>query len=138
MTDIKHYNKLYAKIDRSTMQVVKYPYTIHDLEESNPHTSYDDRFSLDEWYAMTDEALKSTTQVVEVETDPEPEYDPKTQYPVKNDIPNHIDGNWIISWTIKERETLLPQLGEGELAGTVPEGSTPIPPESTTPLETEE
>lgn len=100
-------NKTYAKVKGDTL--IKYPYTIQDLYEENPHTEYDSRFDLYGWYIQTEDAIKNGNTLVEIESPPDllEEYksslenDPRLQgidlslYKlVVKTTPEKIDGVW--------------------------------------------
>ena len=54
----------YAKVNKTV--VIKYPYTWADLQNENVSTMFDNRFSLEGWYAQTDDAMTSGESLVEV------------------------------------------------------------------------
>jgi hypothetical protein len=89
-----------AKIKAETL--LKYPYTFSDLRDENPHTRYDNRFSLSEWYARTEDASVTGASVVEVVFANEPEHDKTTHRLIPKDNPELIDGIWVIGWEIIE------------------------------------
>lgn len=95
----------YAKING--VSLVKYPYTKSDLRQENPYSRYDSRYTLPEWYAMTDEGLTSGNQVVEVKTAEQPEYDATTHDITQKPVPELVDGEWVLGWDIVERPPVI-------------------------------
>lgn len=92
--------KTYAKI--SGLTVLKYPYTLSDLELENPHTKFDNRFNLDEWFAQTENA-KNGDKVVEVQEQTCSELATDEFFYVQASIPSFFNGNWVLSWVLKEK-----------------------------------
>jgi hypothetical protein len=88
------------KINGRTL--IKYPYTHEDLQIENPHTSYDDRFTVSEWYSMTNEAISTGNTIVKVEEGKKPEYNSSNQYLRLKNIPEIVEDNWILGWDIVE------------------------------------
>lgn len=96
---------MFAKTNNTTL--IKYPYTFADLREENPHSRYDGRFTLPEWYAQTDDATSTGATVVEVVIADQPEYDTATHYLIQKTTPELIDGVWTIGWDIVERPPVV-------------------------------
>ena len=69
---------LYAKVDGDSLFI--FPYTPQNLKDENNQTNYDDRFDLAGWYKQTEEALKTSYLVVEVNFLDKPNFDEQTQY----------------------------------------------------------
>lgn len=88
----------YAKIKNSTP--IKYPYSFVELHEENPSSEYDSRFSIDEWYAMTDLAVATNTKLVKVAQDKQPVFDSTSEYIIEKTVPALLDGVWTIGWDI--------------------------------------
>lgn len=84
-------------------QIIQYPYTYYDLCTENPSTRYDSRRTVPEWYALSDEAVESGSQVVDVVLAPSPEYDDATYYAVQKNAPELVEGVWVLGWDIVER-----------------------------------
>lgn len=63
----------YAKVNNNTL--LEYPYTMVDLHKENPSSSYDNRFSLPEWYSQTEKAVNTGNKIVEVFVEDAPEID---------------------------------------------------------------
>ena len=93
--------KFYAKINDN--KLVEYPYTFTKLMKENPHTSYDDRYSLIEWYEKTEEGLASGNYIVEVIKEDIPEIDQRTERVQISEEPTFEDGIWKIKWIISKK-----------------------------------
>ena len=100
----------YAKIHNNTL--LKYPYSYLDLIEENPHTQYDGRYSIPEWYSKTDEAVATGNRVVKVKIAEQPHYDKNTHHVIQNANPELVDGEWVITWDFIERSPLPETAGE--------------------------
>jgi hypothetical protein len=96
---------MFAKTTLTT--ILSYPYTFADLREENPHSRYDGRFTLPEWYAQTEDAASTGAAVVEVVIAGQPEYDSTTDYLIQKTTPELIDGVWAIGWDIVERPPVV-------------------------------
>lgn len=90
-----------------TTNLIKYPYTFTELREENPHSRYDGRFTLPEWYSQTEDAAATGAAVVEVAIADQPEYDSTTHYLRQKANPELIDGVWTIGWDIVERPPVV-------------------------------
>lgn len=91
----------YAKIKNS--QVIKYPYTMEDLFKDNPHTKYDNRYTLPEWFLLSDLFVKDNYLLEEVQVESFPSVDLDI-YLVKNcSLPILKNGNWVLEWDVNER-----------------------------------
>jgi hypothetical protein len=94
----------YAKVKHSSL--IKYPYTFADLREENPYTRYDNRYTLSEWYAKTEEGRSSGNSVVEVKTAELPVYEEATHYLKQKTAPELVANEWVLGWDIIERTVL--------------------------------
>ena len=101
--------------------VVKHPYTFADLKEENPYTRYDRRFTIPEWYALTEEAANTGSTVVEVEVAQEPEYDSATHYIKYNPIPILIGAKYTCGWEVLARPPTIENPFPSVSADAVPE-----------------
>ena len=101
---------MYAKIS-STNQVLIWPYKFLNLQEENPSTSFDDRMSIVDWYAITEDALLTQSKIVDVEVVTDSNIDSQTQKYILNDLPEFVDGKWLIRYVVvnKTEEELLIQ-----------------------------
>ena len=87
----------YAKVKSNTL--VDFPYTFEKLQQDNPHTEYDDRFTLLEWYQQTEDAVTNGYNLVEVEQDINiPTIDPITETLSPMDTPILVDNKWVVGW----------------------------------------
>ena len=91
----------YVKTHLTT--IVKFPYTFNNLQEENPSTNYDNRFTLPEWYAQTEDAITNNYTVEIVTEDSIPTIDPNTQMLEIMTVPINVAGNWTIGWNIIEK-----------------------------------
>lgn len=82
---------MYVKVTNGAVE--KYPYTIHDLRVENPSTSFPS--------VISDEIL-SSFGVYKVTIQSTPTVD-RTQYAVKQDLPELVDGQWVLSWSIFDK-----------------------------------
>ena len=97
----------YAKIDKNTKEVIKYPYSKSSLMEDNPYSLFDDRFDIIEWYSMTDDGITGDFEIVSITILDFPEdFDSHdSAYSIHQDeIPKLVDGHWCIGWNIREAE----------------------------------
>lgn len=93
---------LYAKVNQNSL--VKFPYSWEDLRAENSNTEYDNRYSLPEWYAQTEQAASTGNTVVEVFASyVSPAYDSLTQKSVETNIPSFYNGDWVFLSTIVEK-----------------------------------
>ena len=87
----------YAKVSDDVL--IQYPYTMLDLKEENPFTRYDGRYSLPEWYAQTEDAIKNNRSLVSVNITNQPTYNHLTENCVEID-PSMEYGKWVQKWEI--------------------------------------
>ena len=81
----------YVKANNSS--VVEFPYSIDDLKNDNPNTSFPVNVSnstLEAWQVYP----------VEVSATPEVTADKKA---VINDIPDYVNGTWVLGWQIQQK-----------------------------------
>jgi hypothetical protein len=99
---------LYAKINGDSL--LRFPYILQNLHEENNQTSYDNRFDLVGWYKQTEEALRTSYLVVEVNLIDKPDFDEQTQYLKLKQTPQKINDGWFIGWDIEEKanQVILP------------------------------
>jgi hypothetical protein len=86
---------MFAKIQNN--QVVKYPYSWADLELDNPSTSFDDRFDLAGWYALTEASSESTLVEVIIPNRPSTTSEQKLSTASE---PVLVDGHWQLQWSV--------------------------------------
>jgi hypothetical protein len=108
---------MYAKINGTS--VIKFPYSWDDLKSENNNTRYSGKKTLPEWYAITEEGLESSNEIVEVVLEDLPADTDLFIVSIegRND-PTLIDGVWVS--TIKTRNYTEEELAERALAGTAP------------------
>jgi hypothetical protein len=82
--------------------VEKYPYTMQDLRNENPSTQYDSRYSISEWYSMTENGISSQSKVFKVEILPIPIHDLELYYPKIKSIPTFENNKWVLGWDLIE------------------------------------
>jgi hypothetical protein len=98
---------LYAKINNTT--VIEFPYSINELCRDNPNTSYDDRYSVSEWFSKTEAAESSNDRVVEVEILQPPSNITEGQFVVRDPNPSlNANGQWVLGWSIRTQATVAP------------------------------
>ena len=73
-----------------------YPYTIQNLKEDNPNTSFNRNVS--------DEEFASHGVLPVTYADP-PSYTQRTQYLEQDETPSLVDGAWTISYTVRTKTT---------------------------------
>lgn len=89
--------------------IVKYFYTWDDLQQENPGTTYDSRYSLPTWFSFTKLAKQGYS------LQPVKELDMPTEYDHVNFMPkirttleyNQVDG-WHIGWDLVEKPSIPP------------------------------
>lgn len=81
---------MYAKIING--EVVKFPYSIHELRAENPHTSFANNIEVDF-------ATLAAFNVFRVFDTAEPEFNPLTERVVKGAVVL-VDGRWEESWDV--------------------------------------
>lgn len=91
---------MYAKTLNN--EIVKFPYTFFDLTIENPNTSFDDRFSISEWYSQTENCATTGAKVKEVTLLAEPLYNSETQILQIKSLPQFENENLVIGWDILE------------------------------------
>lgn len=97
----------YAKVKNNNL--ISSPYTMQDLMEENPNTNFDDRFTIVEWYAETDEAKSGGNSIVQVNVLPEPTFDPESQQLKMENIPRQVNSEWVVGWEIlNQPQRILP------------------------------
>jgi hypothetical protein len=96
---------MYAKTHNTDL--IKYPYTVTNLQEENPYSNYDSRFTLPEWYAQTEEAFNTGYVVNDVVRATEPDYTSDTHYLSEKTNPELVEGVWVLGWNIVERPTSM-------------------------------
>ncbi len=89
---------MFAKINKNIL--IKFPYDMLDLTKENPHTNFDNRFDLIEWYSYTEESRSTGNTIVKVEKLLSPSYDPATQRLIFNETPTLLDERWVQTWNI--------------------------------------
>ena len=83
---------MYAKINGTT--VVQYPYTIKNLKNDNPNTSFPKVLSAD---------TLSAFNMAEVQQGDQPSYDDRTQTCGLAESPTLTDGVWFLNWIVSEK-----------------------------------
>jgi len=86
--------------------ILKFPYTYSDLLQENPSSNYDDRFTLPEWYSVTEECRQTGASVVEFQIVEQPIFDPAVYEAELNLPPIFVDGAWVANWVLKELPVL--------------------------------
>jgi hypothetical protein len=94
---------MYAKQKNGV--ILKYPYLLEDLQMENPYTSFDNRFSLSEWYLKTEDAINTGAEIVEVIDALPPKINSYEFSIEKNKVPELVDGVWQLTWVVKETTT---------------------------------
>jgi hypothetical protein len=92
---------MYAEILNN--QVIKYPYTLEQLQSDNPYTNYDERYDVVGWYNLTEKAITTGSTLVDVEEQPFPEYNGVTQAIIKHTVPVYKNDKWIFGWDIVDK-----------------------------------
>lgn len=72
----------------------KFPYTMGDLRNDNPHTSFPRRIPA---------AVLASYGVFEVEVDTSPEVDQKNYKAVRDEFPTYTNGEWRLQWSVVEK-----------------------------------
>lgn len=92
----------YAKVNGDVC--LKYPYGWEDLHKENENTRYDARYSLPQWYSLTEEAADTENEIVEVIVKHNlPTIDKRTQKLVMSDYPSLENGEWVLKYVILEK-----------------------------------
>ncbi len=92
---------LFAKVNTSNL--IQFPYSWTNLVEENPSSSYDNRFTLVEWYQQTEEGTSTGNLIVPVEELERPTFDLSIQNIIKHTLPTLVEGSWNIGWTITNK-----------------------------------
>lgn len=74
--------------------IVKYPYTIWDLKNDNPNTSFP--------YEITNNQL-AEFNVYNVDIAPKPEYDESIKNCIEGNAPIYVNGVWTVEWLISDK-----------------------------------
>ena len=85
---------MYVKIVDGAVDT--YPYTVQNLREENPNTSFNRNVS--------DEEFASYGVLPVTYADP-PSYTQRTQYLEQDETPSLVDGAWTISYTVRTKTT---------------------------------
>ena len=83
---------MYAKIVSGVVE--RFPYTQSDLLQDHPNTSFPQN--------MSDEALKAH-DMYRVRLLNQPAYDPATQEPEKNALPEQVGDEWVLGWHLRQK-----------------------------------
>ena len=83
---------MYAKIVSGVVE--RFPYTQSDLLQDHPNTSFPQN--------MSDEALKAH-DMYRVRLLNQPSYDPATQEPEKNALPEQVGDEWVLGWHLRQK-----------------------------------
>lgn len=81
-------------------ECVKFPYSEITLNEENPNSNFDDRFSLVEWFNQTNEHLVKGFVLEDVEFSQVPSYDPLTQSLLTEKMPVKQNGKWVLNYVV--------------------------------------
>lgn len=104
---------IFAKVNGTT--VIKYPYTMDSLREENPYTNYGDNNSVEYWYPMTEDAVKTGCSLVEVELLPKPEVSDYYKIAIQDFVPKIVNNKWVLDWTIFDKTEDQKQQSRDEL-----------------------
>lgn len=91
---------MFVKVKDS--EIVKFPFSFLDLQEENPYTKFDDRFSLVEWHKKTEGATIKGEQLFPVSVQPAPDYSQAHQKIVQKTLPTFTNGEWSLGWDVIE------------------------------------
>ena len=83
--------------------VIDFPYTWEILKTENPHSTFDDRFSLPEWYAQTQNCTETGSSIVEVSTLAMPVVDVALFNMEPPSTPELVDGSWVLRWKVIDK-----------------------------------
>jgi len=87
---------MYAKVKMDA--IVQFPYSMDDLQAENPYTNFDAQKSIEELYAVTEDAINTGCTIVFVSIeDNMHSFDPLKKA-VRDDLPTLIESNWIWKW----------------------------------------
>lgn len=90
---------MYAKILND--QLLKYPYTLNDLQQENPLVNYSIVVNIIRAYADTQTAKNDGSFLVEITPTPFPTYDRSTKK-VRELSPALVSGMWTQIWSIED------------------------------------
>lgn len=91
----------YVKANESS--VVKFPYSIDDLKNDNPNTSFPVDVPI---------ATLADWDVYPVEVSPKPDVAPD-QDAIANSMPDYVNGVWVLGWTVQQKtEQEIAQLAD--------------------------
>jgi hypothetical protein len=91
---------VYAEVKNT--QLIQYPYGFDQLQADNPYTNYGSNTDVAYWFPQTDTAINNDYTLAVVVTSEQPPYDVAHQNCVLNDLPNLIDGVWVLGWTVTD------------------------------------
>ena len=83
---------MFVKVNNGSVE--KYPYTIGQLRQDNPNTSFPRR--------LTDETL-AEYGLYRVDSTARPEIDDKTQRCNQKSQPELVDGKWVLGWDVYDK-----------------------------------
>ena len=92
---------MFAKIQNTT--VLKYPYTLFDLQNENPYTNFGSFEDLKALYDKTEDAEKNNATLEFVSIDETPSYDEAIQNCVLIHFPILKNNAWVFSYEIIEK-----------------------------------
>jgi hypothetical protein len=84
---------MYVKVNNDQAEI--FPYTLGMLKKDYPRTSFPKQPSKE---------LLSQYGMCLVESAPEPTYDKRTQRIAQKDLPDFIDGKWVVEWSVFQKE----------------------------------
>lgn len=84
---------MYVKATNEQAEI--FPYTLGMLRKDYPNTSFPKQPS---------DKLLGQYGMYRVDAAPEPTYDERTQRIAKKDLPDFIDGKWVIAWSVFQKE----------------------------------
>ena len=91
----------YAKLLNGA--IVDFPYTWEKLQEENPYSLFDDRFSLPEWYAQTEEGRATGASIIVVVELPMPVVDVANFNLQSPSTPEFVNEAWVLRWQVLEK-----------------------------------
>jgi len=90
---------MYAKILNNA--VVKYPFTLVELEQENPYTKYNMDVDLIDIYPKTETGTRENSFLVEVHSSTPPSFNPALEKIVESS-PVLSNGLWVQNWVIEQ------------------------------------
>jgi hypothetical protein len=90
---------MYAKILNNA--VVKYPFTLVELEQENPYTKYNMDVDLIDIYPKTETGTRENSFLVEVHSSTPPSFNPALEKIVESN-PVLSNGQWVQNWVIEQ------------------------------------